>query len=70
LSTVIRVNDTHLYGKYEGHALIATSIDANGALYPIAFVICDKENGHNWEWYLQYLREFVTWEFVTCEMMV
>jgi hypothetical protein len=46
---VISVDDTHLYDKYEGHALISTSIDANGGLYPIAFAICDKENGDNWE---------------------
>ncbi|XP_078148353.1 uncharacterized protein LOC144543816 [Carex rostrata] len=49
---VVSVDGTHLYGKYEGCALIATGIDANGGLYPIAFSICDKENGDNWEWFL------------------
>jgi hypothetical protein len=46
---VISVDGTHLYGKYEGHVLIATSIDINGGLYPIAFSIYDKENEDNWE---------------------
>jgi hypothetical protein len=44
---MISINGTHLYDKYEGHALIATNIDANDGLYPIAFAICDKENGDN-----------------------
>ncbi|XP_078164967.1 uncharacterized protein LOC144559730 [Carex rostrata] len=63
---VVSVDGTHLYGKYEGCALIATSIDANGGLYPIAFAICDKENGDNWEWFLQSLKEFVTRERKVC----
>ncbi|XP_078170359.1 uncharacterized protein LOC144564632 [Carex rostrata] len=63
---VVSVDGTHLYGKYEGCALIATSIDANGGLYPIAFAICDKENGDNWQWFLHSLREFVTRERKVC----
>ncbi|XP_078171452.1 uncharacterized protein LOC144565535 [Carex rostrata] len=63
---VVSVDGTHLYGKYEGCALIATGIDANGGLYPIAFSICDKENGDNWEWFLQSLRDFVIRERKVC----
>jgi transposase-like protein len=63
---VVSVDGTHLYGKYEGHALIATSIDGNGGLYPIAFAICEKENGKNWVWFLQSLKDFVTCERKVC----
>jgi transposase-like protein len=63
---VLSVDGTHLYRKYEGHALIATSIDGSGGLYSIAFAICEKENGDNWVWFLQSLKDFIIRERKVC----
>jgi len=41
---VIVVDGTHLHEKYKGMLLIATCIDGNNNIYPIAFGIVDGEN--------------------------
>ncbi|XP_020102619.1 uncharacterized protein LOC109720138 [Ananas comosus] len=57
---LLSIDATHLYGKYGGHALIATGVDANGGLFPLAFAICEGENGSSWEWFLSCLRRYIT----------
>ena len=32
--------------------LTALSMDADQSLYPIAFALVDKENGHSWRWFM------------------
>jgi zinc finger SWIM domain-containing protein 3 len=34
--------------KYQGILLSATSVDARGSLFPIAYAIVDAENDVNW----------------------
>ncbi|RVW32383.1 hypothetical protein CK203_087536 [Vitis vinifera] len=41
---IIQINGTFLYGIYMGKLLIATSIDANGHIFPIAFAIVEEES--------------------------
>ncbi|XP_022149421.1 uncharacterized protein LOC111017851 [Momordica charantia] len=45
---LIQIDGTHLYDKYKGKLLIATSIDANGHIFPIAFAIVEEENTFSW----------------------
>ncbi|XP_022151714.1 uncharacterized protein LOC111019626 [Momordica charantia] len=46
--SVLQIDDTHLYGKYKGKLLIATSVDSNGHLLPLAFAIVDEESRQTW----------------------
>ena len=57
---VISIDGTHLYGKYEGKILIATTIDENGQIFPLAFAVVDKECTTSWRWFLTCIREYVT----------
>ena len=57
---VIQIDDTFLYGKYIGKHLIATSIDANGHIFPLAFAIVEEESSDSWYWFFYTLRSQVT----------
>ncbi|KAK8635693.1 hypothetical protein V6N13_004418 [Hibiscus sabdariffa] len=52
---VISVDGCWLKGNYGGHLLTAVGIDANDCIYPIAYVIVDRENCNNWGWFLNLL---------------
>lgn len=45
---LIGIDDTHLKSKYLGTVLCATTIDGEGALFPLAFAIVDAKNNKNW----------------------
>ncbi|KAH1264681.1 Protein MAIN-LIKE 1 [Glycine max] len=57
---IIQVDGTHLYGKYRGTLLMATSQDGNGGVLPLAFVVVEGETLTVWSWFLAHLREHVT----------
>ena len=57
---IIQIDGIHLYGKSKGKLLIATSIDANGHIFPFAFTIVDEESQDSWSWYLIALRHRCT----------
>ena len=38
-SQLIQIDGTFLYGKYKAKLLITTSINANGHIFPLTFVI-------------------------------
>ncbi|KAH1249575.1 hypothetical protein GmHk_05G012898 [Glycine max] len=40
---IIQVDGTHLYGKYRGTLLMATSQDGNGGVLPLAFAVVESE---------------------------
>ncbi|XP_018474808.2 uncharacterized protein LOC108846094 [Raphanus sativus] len=50
LRRVIVVDGTFLKSKYKGVLLVATALDGNSNLYPIAFGDVDSENDRAWEW--------------------
>ncbi|KAH1190057.1 hypothetical protein GmHk_20G057711 [Glycine max] len=58
--SIIQVDGTHLYGKYYGTLLMATSQDGNGGVLPLAFAIVEGETLTMWSWFLAHLREHVT----------
>ncbi|XP_013639420.1 PREDICTED: uncharacterized protein LOC106344623 [Brassica oleracea var. oleracea] len=47
---VIVVDGTFLKKKYKGILLVATAVDGNSNLYPLAFGVVDSENENSWEW--------------------
>ncbi|KAL5162375.1 hypothetical protein HKD37_07G019505 [Glycine soja] len=57
---IIQVDGTHLYGKYRGTLLMATSQDGNGGVLPLAFVVVEGEMLTAWSWFLAHLHEHVT----------
>ncbi|KAH1203586.1 hypothetical protein GmHk_17G049791 [Glycine max] len=57
---IIQVDGTHLYGKYRGILLMATSQDGNGGVLPLAFVVVEGDTLTAWSWFLAHLREHVT----------
>ncbi|KAL5123902.1 hypothetical protein HKD37_02G004397 [Glycine soja] len=57
---IIQVDGTHLYGKYRGTLLMATSQDGNGGILPLAFIVVEGETLIAWSWFLAHLREHVT----------
>ncbi|KAK4257832.1 hypothetical protein QN277_007368 [Acacia crassicarpa] len=55
------MDGTHLYEKYKGTLLIATSQDENGKVLPIAFaVVPPGEKYDDWWWFLCLIRDHVT----------
>ena len=60
MQTNIQIDGTFLYEKYKGKLLIATSIDTNGHIFPLAFAIVEEELYDSWSWFLIALRCHVT----------
>jgi hypothetical protein len=53
---IIGLDETYLKTKFLGILLAATALDANGSLFPIAYIVVDVENDDNWLWFLRTLR--------------
>ncbi|KAH9674858.1 glucomannan 4-beta-mannosyltransferase 9 [Citrus sinensis] len=49
---VIAVDGTHLKGLYRGSMFVATCLDGNNQLYPLAIGVMDSENNDAWEWFM------------------
>ncbi|KAL3649199.1 hypothetical protein CASFOL_005602 [Castilleja foliolosa] len=56
---VIAIDGTFLKGKLGGTLLLATAMDGNKQIYPIAFGIVDSENNESWNWFLVKLHEII-----------
>lgn len=63
---IIQVDGTHLYGKYRGVLLVATSQDGNDQVLPLAFAVVEGETASAWEWFLAHIREHVTMKQGLC----
>ncbi|KAL5159749.1 hypothetical protein HKD37_15G044012 [Glycine soja] len=63
---IIQVDGTHLYGKYRGTLLMATSQDGNGGVLPLAFAVVEGETLTAWSWFLAHLHEHVTYKNGIC----
>ena len=57
---LIGLDGTHLKTKYLGILLIATAVDAEGQLFPVAFGVVDAENDGNWLWFLELLHSVIS----------
>ncbi|XP_077250785.1 uncharacterized protein LOC143890112 [Tasmannia lanceolata] len=56
---LLELDRAHLKGKYLGTLLCAAAVDADDALFPLAFAIVDQENDTNWMWFLSELRKLL-----------
>ncbi|XP_061354986.1 uncharacterized protein LOC133299532 [Gastrolobium bilobum] len=57
---MLQIDGTHLYGKYRRTLMIATAVDGNNYVLPVAFAVVSCENIDNWSWFLAMLRIHVT----------
>ncbi|XP_021775241.1 uncharacterized protein LOC110739096 [Chenopodium quinoa] len=58
--SVICIDGTHLYWKFKGTLLVATSVDANFQVFPPAFALVEGENTSSWSWFMGCIRVHVT----------
>ena len=49
------MDETFLKNKYKEVLLVATALDGNSNLYPIAFGVVDSDNERSWEWFMRQL---------------
>ncbi|KAJ4716053.1 Protein FAR1-RELATED SEQUENCE like [Melia azedarach] len=49
---IVSLGGIQLKSKYLGTLLSATSFDADGGLFPVAFGVVDVENDESWMWFL------------------
>lgn len=54
---IIGLGRVQLKSKYLGTLLSATSFDADGGLFPLAFGVVDVENDESWTWFLSELHK-------------
>ena len=54
---VVAVDGTTLKHKYSGYLYIASAVDGNGQIFPIAFGIGDGENEAAYTWFFQCFKE-------------
>lgn len=54
---IIGLGGIQLKSKYLGTLLSATSFDADGGLFPLAFGVVDVENDESWMWFLTELHK-------------
>ncbi|XP_060183036.1 uncharacterized protein LOC132612991 [Lycium barbarum] len=53
---VISIDGTHVYGVYDIKLSIAVGMDANGSIFPHAFVIAVNESNETWGMFWTHLR--------------
>ncbi|XP_013626696.1 PREDICTED: uncharacterized protein LOC106332748 [Brassica oleracea var. oleracea] len=53
---VIVLDGTFLKSKIKGVLLVATALDGNSSLYPLAFRVVDSENDRSWDWFMRQLK--------------
>ncbi|XP_058076381.1 uncharacterized protein LOC131224963 [Magnolia sinica] len=59
LRRVLAVDGTHLKGKYKGILFIATTLDDDNHIFPVAFGIGESKNSSNWNWFLTYISDLL-----------
>ena len=54
---LLGLDSSHIKTAYHGVLLTATSVDALGQLFPVAYAIVDAETKENWYWFVENLRK-------------
>jgi hypothetical protein len=53
---VVLVDDTFLTEKYRGTLMMATAVDPEDQIVPMAFALVEGENNSSWSWFMRLLR--------------
>ncbi|KAL0240911.1 hypothetical protein GEMRC1_006147 [Eukaryota sp. GEM-RC1] len=64
---VISVDGTHLFSKHRRILLTATTLDADGHVYPLCYLVVSVENTSNWKYFFTHLKS--GWSVLKCHSM-
>lgn len=56
---VISVDGTFLKTQFLGTLLLASMLDGNNHIFPLALAVVDSENDDSWEWFFKKLKEVI-----------
>jgi hypothetical protein len=56
---ILSIDATFLYGKYKEYLIVATALDGNNHIFPIAFALVESESADTWGWFLESLLPIV-----------
>ncbi|XP_074376849.1 uncharacterized protein LOC141718366 [Apium graveolens] len=54
---VLLIDGTHMYDKYGGVLLTATTVDGFNHLLPVAFAVVEGENKASWSWFMERVKK-------------
>lgn len=54
------LNSLPLNSKYRETLLVATAVDGNDGVFPVAFAVVDEETADNWRWFLVELKSAIS----------
>jgi hypothetical protein len=52
---VVLIDDTFLTRKYRGTLMMATAVDPEDQIVPMAFALAEGENNSSWSWFMRLL---------------
>ncbi|KAL8122031.1 hypothetical protein AgCh_018677 [Apium graveolens] len=55
----LKIDGTHLYGKYRGVLLTVTTIDGFHHILPVTFAVVEGKNVSSWTWFMERVRKTV-----------
>lgn len=59
-SSILSIDDTHMYGKFLGTLLVATGVDANQGLFSLAFDIVQMKSWQTWSWFVRCMLNYIS----------
>ena len=52
----LRVDSTHLTGRWRGQLVLASVVDGHNWIFPVAYGVFESESAENWKWFFSSYR--------------